>query len=70
MSPTRRGFLKDSGMATAGLAGAGVFGVSPIAPLEAAPVSTAAAGQPWYRRTLRWMQTNIAEIDVTRHAMR
>ena len=22
---------------------------------------------PWYRRTLRWMQTNIAEIDVTRY---
>ena len=23
--------------------------------------------QPWYRRTFRWMQTNIAEIDATRY---
>ena len=23
--------------------------------------------QPWYRRTYRWGQTNIAEIDVVRY---
>jgi len=25
------------------------------------------AAQPWYRRTFRWMQTNIAELDATRY---
>lgn len=25
------------------------------------------AAQPWYRRTVRWMQTNIAELDATRY---
>ena len=28
------------------------------------------AAQPWFRRTFRWMQTNIAEIDVTRYDIR
>ncbi len=28
---------------------------------------SSSAGQPWYRRTFRWMQTNIAEIDPTRY---
>ncbi len=28
---------------------------------------TSGATQPWYRRTYRWMQTNIAELDVTRY---
>ena len=27
----------------------------------------ASDSQPWYRRTFRWMQTNIAELDVTRY---
>ena len=67
MSPTRRGFLKNSALATAGLAGADVFGASPLSRPAAATASTATAPQPWYRRTLRWMQTNIAEVDVTRY---
>ena len=32
---------------------------------QPAPGSPAAA--PWYRRTLRWGQTNITEIDPTRY---
>jgi len=36
---------------------------SRIEPLPQAP----AGADPWYRRTVRWMQTNIAEIDVTRY---
>jgi putative glycosyl hydrolase-like family 6 (GHL6) protein len=36
--------------------------------------SVAAAGQresvAWFRRTYRWMQTNIAELDVTRYDIR
>ena len=67
MSPTRRGFLKGSAFLAAGLAGADVFGASPSSRPQAARASGAAAPQPWYRRTLRWMQTNIAEIDVTRY---
>ena len=41
---TRRRFLKNSALATAGLARASVFDVSPVAPLEAAPASTAPPG--------------------------
>jgi hypothetical protein len=35
-------------------------------PAQAAPAA-AQAGRPWYRRTLRWGQTNITEIDPTRY---
>jgi Hypothetical glycosyl hydrolase 6 len=58
---TRRRFLGQSALATAGIAVADRF--DPTSAREAAP----AAAAPWYRRTLRWMQTNIAEIDVTRY---
>ena len=34
------------------------------APIETQPP---ASSPPWYRRTVRWMQTNIAEIDPTRY---
>ena len=33
---------------------------------EAVPAANA-GGPPWYRRTLRWGQTNITEIDPTRY---
>jgi hypothetical protein len=64
-NPTRRQFLSTSA-AIAAAAGAGVLGVT--ASSKAAPGQTAGtARQPWYQRTTRWMQTNIAEIDVTRY---
>src|SRR6266545_3112969 len=65
---TRRGFLTKSGAAAAALAGARMFGQPAEATVEAAAQASAAVSpQPWYRRTVRWMQTNIAEIDATRY---
>src|SRR5262249_14362134 len=57
--PPRRTFFKQTAAALAG------FGV---APEWAGPASSGAAAAdpvPWYRRTLRWGQTNITEIDPT-----
>ena len=55
---TRREFLKQTALATTAVA------VAPLASIGAekagAPESNAV---PWYRRTLRWGQTNITEID-------
>src|SRR5690348_27791 len=62
MTETRREFLKTSGLIAAGLAAAGGRGVV----AGAAPESRA-PGLPWYRRTVRWGQTNIAEIDPERY---
>jgi hypothetical protein len=57
---TRRSFLKKAALAAA---------------MAAAPATFAATNRPgaskerlpWYRRTLRWGQTNITEIDPTRY---
>ncbi len=57
---TRRQFLTQS----AGVA-AGVAGARWLTPTAATSARTQTV--PWYRRTFRWMQTNIAEIDVTRY---
>jgi len=60
--PSRRDFLKQSAVVAGLLAGSSINSV--------------AAGQsprpeartlPWYRRTLRWGQTNITEIDPERY---
>ena len=57
-------FLKQTATATATLAGLGLSSLaagrndSSLAPSRALP---------WYRRTLRWGQTNITEIDPTRY---
>jgi putative glycosyl hydrolase-like family 6 (GHL6) protein len=60
---TRRQFLSTSAAAAAALAGTRVLGAtSAIAGAQPAGVS-----RPWHQRTFRWMQTNIAEIDVTRY---
>ncbi len=63
-STSRRTFLKQAAIATATLAGLGP-------PSEAAERKDAKAvtsrDLPWYRRTLRWGQTNITEIDPTRY---
>src|ERR1019366_4428808 len=66
---SRRAFLKKSAVATA------VFVVADFAALAAgvtkniSPVGKAvSSGElPWYRRTLRWGQTNITEIDPQRY---
>ena len=61
---SRRTFLKETATATAMLAGLGV-------PSSAAERQAAKAASlpkiPWYRRTLRWGQTNITEIDPARY---
>jgi len=66
---TRRAFLKKSAAATA------VFAVADFAALAAGATkdglisAKADAGGvlPWYRRALRWGQTNITEIDPQRY---
>ena len=66
---SRRAFLKKSAAATA------AFAVADFAALAAgamkdgsASTKTDAGGVlPWYRRTLRWGQTNITEIDPQRY---
>ena len=63
---TRRQFLRQSAAAATGLAGACWAGAS-AANLAAAGQRATSPGTPWYRRTFRWMQTNIAELDVTRY---
>jgi hypothetical protein len=59
---TRRDFLKHTALATTALAAAAPAWLS----AKGAPAS-AAVTLPWYRRTLRWGQTNITEIDPTRY---
>jgi hypothetical protein len=43
------------------------FVASLAAPLVAAQAGDTPAGTPWFRRTFRWGQTNITEIDPTRY---
>jgi len=65
MSPTtRRTFLKHAATATATLAG---LGLRSEAAERKDPKAAPARALPWYRRTLRWGQTNITEIDPTRY---
>ena len=59
---TRRDFLKKTALATTALA------MAEPSWLAAKDASAPASGTlPWYRRTLRWGQTNITEIDPTRY---
>lgn len=61
---TRRGFLTKSAAAAA----ASMFGLRAGTGLAASAQASAKGNPlPWYRRTTRWMQTNIAEIDATRY---
>jgi hypothetical protein len=68
---SRRSFLKKAGAAGAALAGAanavarGAGASGKPADPPARP--TLAAGRPWYRRALRWGQTNITERDPARY---
>ena len=65
---SRRAFLKKSAAATSLLAGVDLSALTPLLverrdePLDAQP-----ANLPWYRRTLRWGQTNIREVDVAEY---
>ena len=52
--------------ATAAAVLAGV-GVAKLVGAEDASGSGAAPAEPWFRRTLRWGQTNINELDPTRY---
>jgi hypothetical protein len=61
-STTRRTFLKQT--ATATLAGLS-FAVGAAEQKQRKAPATSA--EPWYRRTYRWGQTNITEIDPTRY---
>jgi hypothetical protein len=63
---TRRDFLKTVAGTTAA-----AISLSPLLAQSAAQAQPAPAPAnpaiPWYRRALRWGQTNIAEIDVDRY---
>jgi len=63
--PTRRDFLKSTAAAAAVLACQSVLGAAD----QDKPNIVSAADQklPWYRRTYRWGQTNITEIDPARY---
>jgi hypothetical protein len=62
----RRQFLKQTAVATAAIAGARYLRLAAAA-TEASPPAVSSAAPPWHARTVRWMQTNIAELDVTRY---
>src|ERR1039458_643973 len=61
---TRREFLKRT--FAAAVMGAGETLLTSCAGVPA-PAEPARAAAPWYRRTLRWGQTNITEVDPTRY---
>jgi hypothetical protein len=61
---TRRTFLKEAAVATFALSGTRLF----AADLSSSRNGSAkTSSTPWYRRCLRWGQTNITELDVTRY---
>ncbi len=60
----RRTFLGQAATATVALTG---FPVPSMSAPQAQAKTTAATSLPWYRRTLRWGQTNITEIDPIRY---
>src|SRR6266403_999653 len=59
---SRRDFLKKSVLITAALSAAETGSVA-----SSEPAAGASASLPWYRRTLRWGQTNITEMDPERY---
>jgi len=66
---SRRTFLKKSAAATTFLAVANftALAAGPMAGNSGPALAGSKGGVPWYRRTLRWGQTNIAEIDPQRY---
>jgi hypothetical protein len=67
LDESRRDFIKKGTLAAAVFASSRVIGRAANAPAQAPAGAAAAQGQPWYRRALRWGQTNITEIDPTRY---
>ena len=69
LNETRRAFLKQAALLTTGLATVPIS--APVNKPGAASKPTNSAepsGQePWYRRTVRWGQTNITEMDPERY---
>ena len=61
----RRTFLKQTAAATAALAGLSIScgKAEQAGPTRSRVPAAATSALPWYRRTLRWGQTNITEID-------
>ena len=66
---TRRAFLKKSASAAVMLAGVDFAALAAGAMKDVPVPTTAGPGGllPWYRRTLRWGQTNITEMDPERY---
>ena len=65
MNPaSRRTFLKQATTAAAALAS---MRISPTGAERPHATAAGTPSLPWYRRTLRWGQTNITEIDPTRY---
>jgi hypothetical protein len=62
---TRRAFLQKSALATAALASFDFTALAGGAEQNASKLT--GSRQPWFRRTLRWGQTNITEIDPQRY---
>ena len=65
---SRRAFLKKSAAATTLLAGVDLSALTPprVEHREES-VDAQPANLPWFRRTLRWGQTNIREVDVAEY---
>jgi hypothetical protein len=61
---SRRAFLKQSAFVAAALSGADIVAAG-LSSSSANPSQEKSV--PWYRRCLRWGQTNITELDVTRY---
>ncbi len=61
---TRRSFLKK---AVAGSAAFAVVGSASASAATSSGKPPRPTPLPWYRRALRWAQTNITEIDPTRY---
>jgi hypothetical protein len=64
---TRRSFLAASALSGAVLTRAAGQTGAAAGSVEAQNLEGAAAGTPWYRKTLRWGQTNITERDPARY---
>jgi hypothetical protein len=66
---TRRAFLKKTAAATTLIAGADFAALAAGTTKDASDSDSLNPGGegPWYRRTLRWGQTNITEIDAQRY---
>jgi hypothetical protein len=64
MNATRRDFLKQAAAAGTFVAASGIVSSRSAVQAQTKP---AEEQQPWYRRTLRWGQTNITELDIDRY---